>query len=262
MSFCPVEPRRRARAVFVSDLHLGYRHARASAFLAFLRHLDTDRLYLVGDIVDGLRLRRTWRWGDSYHEIFDRLLEMARAGTRIHYAPGNHDAFVHRLSWWPDAVEVAGEFVHVGLDGRRLLVTHGDRFCRYEREPNRVVARSLELGYDFLLAANPILTASAVPPSSSLGSRVRRRLQRSTGYIEAFEQAAAGHAMERGFDGVVCGHVHAPDLKRVDDVIYANSGDWIEHSTAVVEDDNGGFAVLDLDHPRSVPLLRLMASTT
>lgn len=244
------------RAVFVSDLHLGYRHARANAFLAFLRRIETERLYLVGDIVDGLRLRRSWRWGEGYHAIFDRMIDMARGGTRIFYTPGNHDAFVHTLPWWPEAIEIADETVHLGCDGRRLLVTHGDRFCRFERDRNPLLTRGLELGYDLLLAAQPLRAASDGGAPMPIGSRIRGRLQRSSGYIEEYERNATAHAVRRGFDGIVCGHAHAPDLKRIGGAIYANSGDWVEHSTALIENEVGELQVLDFDRPRSVPLLR------
>jgi len=311
----------RLRSVFVSDTHLGYRFARATAFLHFLETVRTERLYVVGDFVDGRRLMRNWRWSEIDHTIVSRLVQMAHRGTRILYTPGNHDAFAHQIPWCPDGVEIEDEFVHTTKAGRRLLVAHGDRFCHVEQELGHL-ARPVEVGYDLLLAANPLAaaleggalhgsrprrtenprsgpfgpnegraaeraelgrtsarrigiephvepaspsdesasgTGDAVPPDHArfrrpLSSRVKGRLQQLTGYLPGFEQRLAAHAAERGFDGVVCGHVHAPSLKFIGETLYANAGDWVEHCTALVEDGSGQLRLLDLGATAPVTL--------
>lgn len=120
---------RRYRPVFISDLHLGTPGCQATALLDFLKSHPSDYLYLVGDIVDGWQLRRRWYWPQAHNDVVQKLMRSARKGCRVVYVPGNHDEFArqfinHRFS----GIEVMEEAVHVGADGKRLGVIHGDYF--------------------------------------------------------------------------------------------------------------------------------------
>ncbi|MFC7542187.1 UDP-2,3-diacylglucosamine diphosphatase [Siccirubricoccus deserti] len=154
------ETRRRYRTIFVSDIHLGTRGCRADFLLDFLRRTDCERLFLVGDVVDGWRLRKSWYWTAAFDEVLREVLEMARRGVEVTYIPGNHDEmFREWLGLEIAGVRLAREAVHTAADGRRYLVIHGDEFdgvIRYAR----VLALLGDRAYDWALTLNRLFNAA------------------------------------------------------------------------------------------------------
>ena len=232
------------RAVFVSDLHLGCKHARAEAFLAFLDAYRPQFLYLVGDIIDGWRLRRVWRWGPVYDAILCGLVAAAEQGTLVRYTPGNHDRFLRAFLTRVGQIELADDFTHVTADGRRVLVTHGDAFDRCETDAALVCVLAT-FGYDVLLNANRWVNALTGRDDYRLAGWVKSRVKMLVRFVSDFERTLAGHAARRRCDGVVCGHVHEPTRRRIGKIEYLNTGDWIEHATALVEHHDGTLELLD-----------------
>ncbi|MBS0203520.1 MAG: UDP-2,3-diacylglucosamine diphosphatase [Planctomycetes bacterium] len=237
--------RRPVRTVFVSDIHLGSRHSQAAAFLRFLDSIQPRQLYLVGDFIDGWKLRRKWRWNPVYSRILLRLSEMANDGTRIFFTPGNHDEFLRdpmiREVVSMGLVRIRDEFVHQTADGRRFLVLHGDRFDRVETGAKwmSVVA---SIAYDSLLAANSLLSrfkrASAQGPYA-LGASLKRGVKQIVNFISDFEARLIEHADEMECAGIICGHIHTPAMVHGRDVLYCNTGDWVENCTALIEEESG-----------------------
>ncbi len=230
------------KAVWLSDLHLGSRGCRAEFLLDFLHNTECDQLYLLGDIVDLWALRRNFYWPRSHQEVWRHLIAKAATGTRVTYIPGNHDHLAreldrHRLL----GIEVRAEGVHTTHDGRRLLMLHGDQFdsavlC------SRLTRWVGNAGYWLLLCLNQFANSArrwVRLPYWSLAYYIKNRVRNARLAIEAFEQAAAHEARRRGFDGVICGHIHQPELRMVDDTLYCNDGDWVESCTALVEHDDG-----------------------
>ena len=241
------EGRVRFRAIFLSDLHLGTPGCQTRALLEFLRLTDSDRLYLVGDIVDGWRLRRRWTWRQSHNDVVQKILRKARKGTQVWYIPGNHDeAALPYTGLVFGGIRIVDEAVHVTARGERLLVTHGDLFDAIVRCA-RWIALLGDVLYAFLLKCNrPLDAARRVlgMPHWSLSQFLKLRVKNAVSYIGAFEDALSRHARERGFDGVVCGHIHHAEIRRIGDGVYANAGDWVESLTAIAETIDGELVVL------------------
>jgi UDP-2,3-diacylglucosamine pyrophosphatase LpxH len=246
----PPEPAHRYRAVFISDLHLGTRDARTDFLADFLRRVSCRHLYLVGDVVDGWRLRRSWYWDAAHDEVLRLVLRHARSGAVVTYIPGNHDELFR--AWLPLGLEVAGirlraEATHVTRQGRRLLVTHGDAFDSVVRYA-KVLALLGDWAYSAALVANRWFNAARRRlgyPYWSLSAWAKRKVKGAVKAIDDFEAALAGEARRRGLDGVVCGHIHHAEMREVDGVLYANDGDWVESCTALVEHEDGRLELVD-----------------
>ena len=240
-------PGLRVRTAWISDVHLGTPGCQAQALLDFLKHVDCDTLFLVGDIIDGWQLRRAWYWPQAHNDVVQKLLRKARKGTRVVFIPGNHDEFArgfvgHNFG----GIDVADEWVHTTADGRKLWVTHGDLYDGVIQ-----VARWLALLgdtlYEFTLKLNRHLNswrARAGLPYWSLSKYLKLKVKRAVSYVGDFEHALAKEARKRGVDGVVCGHIHHAEMRQVDGILYANDGDWVESLTTLVEHPDGRLEVL------------------
>ena len=238
------------RSVFISDLHLGTRGARTDFLIDFLGTVQCSHLYLVGDIVDGWRLRKSWYWDAAHDEVLRLVLTHARSGTAVTYIPGNHDEALRR--WLPLGLEVAGirmadEASHTTAEGLRLLVTHGDQFDSVVRYA-KFLAHLGDNAYTVALAANHVFNAARRRlgyPYWSLSQWLKRQVKGAVAAIDRFEEALAQHARSRGFDGVVCGHIHHAQMREIGGTLYLNDGDWVESCTALVEHMDGRLELLD-----------------
>jgi UDP-2,3-diacylglucosamine pyrophosphatase LpxH len=232
----------RHRALFLSDLHLGARAAQTAAVLEFLHTHEADTIYLVGDIIDIWRLQSGARWLIAHGEVLNRLLSKLNEGSRVIYVPGNHDEALRNCAGMQfGGIEIMREAIHLTADGRRLLVTHGDEFdgaARYAAWKRFAGDRS----YEFILWCDrPINWARRRFGLGfwSLSNYAKSRVKAAIAFIEDFEAMVAGEARRRGFDGVICGHIHYPTAKSIGGVSYLNCGDWVESCTAIAEDDQG-----------------------
>jgi len=237
-----LHPQARVRAAFISDLHLGARECQAEEIAGFLRQVEMETLYLVGDVVDLWNMRRGIYWPASHHEVLRLILAKARAGTRVIYVPGNHDDLARLLTGSLLAgVEVHMECIHITRDGRRLLVLHGDVFDTAVRFSPALKLIGCALYSAILFANRPVNFVRMLLglPRWSLATWLKSRVGNAMTYVQRFEQAAAGAAAARGVDGIVCGHIHRPRLDTIEGILYCNDGDWVEHCTALVEDRNG-----------------------
>lgn len=232
----------RARAVFISDVHLGYRGANAEALLEFLEAVETEQLFLVGDIVDFESLGRRYFWPRTHGEVVAAILRKARQGTRVVLVPGNHDAALREFDGCVfGKVEIHGSFLHVTADGRRMLVLHGDELDG-AIDCHPLLARLGDAIYGCLLRANRWINrvrARQGRPYWSFATSVKLSIAHAHRYIAGFERAAVELARRRGVDGIVCGHIHRPALGDRDGIRYCNSGDWVESCTAVAEGFDG-----------------------
>ena len=241
-------PKRRFRTVWISDIHLGTAGCNAVMLVDFLRSIECETLYLVGDIVDGWRLRRGWYWPDSHNEVIRRVLKMAHRGTRVVFVAGNHDEMLRDYAGLTfGGIELALEAIHVTADGRKLLVTHGDSFDGVVLYA-RWLAFLGDQAYAMLLRANILFNRvrrQFKMPYWSLSSYLKRRVKNAVQYVSSFEEALANEALQRGVDGVVCGHIHCAEIRQIGRVTYFNDGDWVESCTALVEDAHGSMRIVD-----------------
>jgi UDP-2,3-diacylglucosamine pyrophosphatase LpxH len=237
----------RLRTVFVSDVHLGFKGCRAEFLLDFLRRVECDRLYLVGDIVDFWALSKTIYWPQAHNDVIRTILGKAKHGTRVVYVPGNHDRpFREHDCLVLGNVEIRREAVHHTADGRRFLVLHGDEFDSIVRA-SPLLESIGSSAYAFALSLNRYVNAVRQRlgfPYWSLAAFLKHRVKNAVKYIANFERALAVEARRRGVDGVVCGHIHRAEISDIDGIAYCNDGDWVESCTALVEDYGGRLSLL------------------
>lgn len=236
------------RSLFVSDIHLGCKHSQASEFLALIEQFEPSYLYVVGDFIDGWKLKRKWLWPPCYDRILQRLLVMKRSGTRLLYTPGNHDAFLRSFLANFGVVEIRDRFVHTSADGRRFLVTHGDQFDRVEASMPWL-SLACSYAYDAMLTTNRVmnqLRGKKHNPYAFCGA-VKRSVKRLVSHVSEFEDLLVENARQEQCDGIICGHIHAPRIVDVDGLAYCNTGDWVENCSALVEYHDGGFELIRHD---------------
>jgi UDP-2,3-diacylglucosamine pyrophosphatase LpxH len=248
--------------VFVSDVHLGCRYAQPENFLAFLDRIRPEQLFILGDFVDGWKLSTSWRWMPVYTRIVKRLLQLARGGTRLYYTPGNHDAFL-RCSELRQIIESMGvnvrmqdEFVFRSLDGRKFLVTHGDKFDLIEMQ-YQWLSFATSFVYEPLLSFNWWASRAFHRPDTSpyaMCAVIKDKVKTAVRFISRFERVIFAHARSRDCDGVICGHIHSPNVISAGDVTYLNTGDWVENCTALVEYHDGSIH-LESHYPSVEPRL-------
>ena len=246
---------RHYRTIWISDIHLGTRGSKAEFLLDFLRHTESEHLYLVGDIVDGWRLRRSWYWAQSHNDVIQKLLRKARKGTRVVYIPGNHDEWLRDYTQLQmGGVWLLDEVIHITADGRKLLVLHGDAFdgvVRYAKWlallGDWAYALCLRLNHDFNL-----LRRRFGYPYWSLSAYLKARVKNAVEFVSNFAEAIADEARKRGVDGVVCGHIHQADIRDIAGVLYCNDGDWVESCTALVEHFDGRLEIVHWLDARSL----------
>ena len=238
---------RRYRAIWISDIHLGTRGCKAEFLLDFLRCNDARTIYLVGDIVDGWRLRKSWYWPQTHNDIVQKLLRKVRHGTRVVYVPGNHDEWLRDYSLLQfGGVEVLEEAVHVTADGRRLLIIHGDHYDLIVKNA-RWLALLGDGAYTLALWVNHHFNKMRRAFGYdywSLSAFLKLKVKNAVQYIGSFADALADEARRRDFDGVVCGHIHHAEIRDLGGVLYCNDGDWVESCTALVEHFDGRLAII------------------
>lgn len=234
-------------AVWISDVHLGYKDCQADYLLSFLNNIDCDVLYLVGDIVDLWSMKRQFYWHPSHYQVLACIQQKAQSGTRVIYIPGNHDeTFRHYVDNSLFGIEVHQQFIHTTTANKRFLLVHGDDFDSATRY-NKFISIVGDAGYDLLLFLNRWTNRTRRLFGGnywSLASWIKARVHKAREAIAAFENAAVHEAKKQGVDGIICGHIHHPALKIIDGIVYCNDGDWIENCTALVEQENGRIELL------------------
>ncbi|MCA3148398.1 MAG: UDP-2,3-diacylglucosamine diphosphatase [Burkholderiales bacterium] len=246
-TFLP-DTEKKYRAVWISDIHLGTPGCQAGHLLDFLRSFDSDYLYLVGDIIDGWQLKRSWYWQQSHNDVIQKVLRKARKGTHVIFIPGNHDEAVRQFIGMKFGdIQIMEEAIHETADGRRLWITHGDLFDGVI-QCARWLAHLGDQAYEFTLKLNRwfnYLRARLGLPYWSLSRFLKHKVKRAVSFISDFEQAVAHEARRRGLDGVVCGHIHHAEMREIEGVLYCNDGDWVESLTALVEHEDGRLEIID-----------------
>jgi UDP-2,3-diacylglucosamine pyrophosphatase LpxH len=235
------------RSVFLSDVHLGSAGCRAAHLLRFLDGIDTERLYLVGDIIDAESLSERFFWPRLHNEVMNRLFRLAQAGMRVVYIPGNHDACARaHVGLRIGRIEIHRHAVHLAGNGRRYLVMHGDEFDHHldrrswQNQLGAVVYRQLVRVNSSVNDWRDRNGRVYLP----LASAIKQRSSRARRYIEQYRAACLASAAARGLDGAITGHIHRPEIHGSAGQLYMNCGDWVEHCTAIGEDEDGRFELI------------------
>ena len=240
-------PIKKYRTLFLSDLHLGARAAQADLLLDFLKHHDADVIYLVGDIVDGWRLKKGWYWPQAHNDVLQKFLRKVRKGARVIYIPGNHDEFAREYTGLTfGGIEVLPDALHQTADGKKILVMHGDQFdivvCNA-----RWLAHLGDWAYRAAITANTwvnIIRRLFGVGYWSLSAWAKMKVKNAVNFIGDFEKTLAAEAKRRNANGVICGHIHHAAIKNIDGIMYINTGDFVESCTAVVEHADGAFEII------------------
>jgi len=240
---------RNYRTVFISDVHLGTRGCQAELLLDFIKSVECDTLYLVGDIIDGWKMKSGgWYWPQAHNDVVQKVLRMARKGVQVIYVPGNHDDRARDFCGIHfGGVIVARDAIHETADGKRYLVLHGDEFDGVV-EHAKWLAFLGDWAYRALLGANTgwnLIRRRMGFGYWSLSAFVKVKVKNALQFIENFEVAVAREAQRRGVDGVICGHIHHAEMREIDGVAYVNDGDWVESCTALVEHFDGTLEILE-----------------
>lgn len=238
------------KSIFISDVHLGTRFSKAKELLEFFREHESENLYLVGDIIDGWAIKRRFHWPQYHSDVIQKILRKSRKGTNVYFILGNHDDFLRSF-----APLVLGERLHVidgieykGIDKKRYFIVHGDFFDSITMT-KKWLALLGDKGYDLLLHVNSILNfirrKLGIKSRWSLSKYVKQNVKKSVSFITDFENILANYAKKNGYDGIICGHIHKAEMRKIDKINYLNCGDWVESCTALVEHFDGSWEILD-----------------
>lgn len=235
------------RTVFISDVHLGDTDCKAEYLLDFLDHSRIDTLYLIGDIIDMWALSRQFSWPDAHNRLLHRFLQMPAQGTRVIYLPGNHDEPAQRYDGMAFGdIEIHREYIHTTQNGRKLLIMHGDQFDQ------EVCFGPLhhwvgDKAYKLLMFSNRWYNRFRIWRGHdywSLAGYLKSRVKGAADAIARYRDIGCREAASRGLDGIVCGHIHHPEITSVNGVQYCNDGDWVENCSALTEDQHGNLRLV------------------
>jgi UDP-2,3-diacylglucosamine pyrophosphatase LpxH len=230
------------RSVWISDVHLGTKHARVEELLEFLKQVDCKYLYLVGDFIDGWELKFRWFWRDDYNTLIQKLLRKSRKQTKVIYITGNHDEFIEQFVGMKFGnVTIARQAMHTAADGKKYLVTHGhqaDGLTHFNHLLEKLGSHLYNWILDFNLYFNRLRRALGFG-YWSLAAYMKGRAKAAVKYVTEYESTLASMARSHQADGVICGHIHRAEIREIEGIEYLNCGDWVESCTALVEDFDG-----------------------
>jgi len=253
------------RSVFISDVHLGTRGCQAELLLDFIRSMECEQLYLIGDIIDGWKLKGGWHWPQAHNDVVQKVLRMARKGTAVIYVPGNHDEVARDYCGVHfGGVVIARDAIHTTADGRTFLVTHGDEFDGVVQHA-KWLAFLGDWSYRTILMLNTLFNLARRKMGFgywSLSAFLKGKVKNALQFIENFEGAVADEARRRGVDGVICGHIHKAEMRDIDGITYINDGDWVESCTALVEHMDGRLELLEWAKMRSWSMIERKSDRT
>ncbi|MBU6453994.1 MAG: UDP-2,3-diacylglucosamine diphosphatase [Cyanobacteria bacterium REEB67] len=241
------ERKQHFRSIFISDVHLGTPGCQATLLLDFLKRSESENLFLVGDIVDGWRLKRRWYWPQAHNDVLQKLLRKARKGTKVTFVPGNHDEFARDYDGLVFGdIQISNSSEHITANGKRILIIHGDQFDGVVRY-HAWLAHLGSWAYDMTVVLNGWLNyvrRRIGLPYWSLAGAIKKQVKEAVKFITNFEDAAARYAAENNYHAVLCGHIHHPSMRDIGGVLYLNDGDWVETGSALVEEFDGTLRII------------------
>ena len=230
------------QAIIVSDLHLGTKDSKAEEFIEFIEKNPTDLLILNGDIVDGWALNRGTKWKKQHTKVISKLLQLSNK-TRIIWIRGNHDEFIQEfIGTHLGAIEIREDYkLDINNTMESYYIFHGDVIDVFITK-YKWLSKIGSVGYDFALWLNRIYNTYRKwrkLPYISISQKIKESVKVATNYVNDFEVTALSMATKKGCNGVICGHIHQPADRMIDDKRYLNSGDWIENMSAICIDNAG-----------------------
>ena len=238
------------KSIFISDIHLGTRFSKAKNLLNFLKHNECEHLCLVGDIIDGWAIKRKLIWPQSHSDVIQRILKKAKKGTKVTFITGNHDEFLRPFVplLLGNTITITNELEYDAINNKKYYITHGDFFDSITMT-KKWLAILGDYGYDILLHLNAVLNFFrkniGIKKYWSLSKYVKDNVKSSVSFINDFEKVLSNHARNKGYDGIICGHIHKAEIRVIDEIEYLNCGDWVESCSAIVETFDGKFEIIN-----------------
>lgn len=240
------------KSIFISDTHLATKGSSAEELCVFLKHNSCENLFLVGDIIDGWRIKKRLYWPQSHTNVIRRILTASKRGTCVHYLAGNHDEAIRKFLSYDltlGNIHFADRYDYVGVDGKKYLVIHGDFFDVLMLDKKWLMHIGDTL-YNFVIWLNIVLNKARLWLGLdywSLSNYLKQNTKQALNYINNFETYVSKYCEERGYDGIICGHIHKAEIRKINNTIYMNDGDWVESRTALVEHVNGAWEIISYD---------------
>jgi len=236
------------RTIWISDLHLGSTQCQADVLLDFLKFNDSEKLYLVGDIIDFWALSKKMYWPREHNTVIQKILRKARHGTQVIYIPGNHDENVRDYDNYVFGdIVVKNTDIHVTSSGKKFLVVHGDEYDTIARY-HKWIAKLGSKGYDYLIETNRLLKfirrILGIQSHFSLAAYIKFKVKNIVQFISDYEESIVNTLKNEQLDGVICGHIHHAEIKDIGGFLYVNTGDFVESCTAIVEHFNGSIELI------------------
>jgi UDP-2,3-diacylglucosamine pyrophosphatase LpxH len=238
------------KSIFISDIHLGTKFSKAKELLNFLKYNESENLILVGDIIDGWAIKRKFIWPQTHSDVIQKILKKARKGTKVTFITGNHDEFIRPFVplILGDSLNITNELDYIGINKKKYYITHGDFFDSITMT-KKWLAILGDYGYDLLLHLNSVLNflrrKAGIQKYWSLSKYVKDSVKSSISFINDFEIVLSNHAKNKGYDGIICGHIHKAEIRNINSIEYLNCGDWVESCTAIVETYEGEFKIIN-----------------
>jgi len=235
------------KTIVLSDIHLGTEGSKAKELVKFLKINTCDKLLLNGDIIDGWQLKKNGKWKKAHTRFFKRIIQMIEAhNTEVIYLRGNHDDFLdHVIPFRIGSISIQLDYI-LESGNKKFYVVHGDVFDTVTTNL-KWIAKLGDIGYTFLLWINQRYNNYRLKrglPYYSLSQAIKAKVKKAVSYISDYENQLLGLAEIKNCDGIICGHIHQPALKTIGNLIYMNSGDWVESLTALVEDYEGNWEIV------------------
>lgn len=238
------------KTICISDVHLGTRDSKADLLNNFLKHHDCENLFLIGDIIDGWKIQQNkWKWKPSHTDVIRRVLKYSKQGVNITFITGNHDEFLRPLvshGFNLGNIRLVNQAEYTSIDGDKFLITHGDLFDGITRLAPWIGFLG-DKAYDTVLWLNNHFNFFRHKMGVgywSLSKFLKSKVKKAVNFMFHFEKNILSYAQKRGYDGVICGHIHTPEIKKVDGMIYMNDGDWVESCSALVEHYDGRWEII------------------
>jgi UDP-2,3-diacylglucosamine pyrophosphatase LpxH len=255
------------KTIVLSDIHLGSKDAHVKEVVYFLKNNTCEILILNGDIVDGWKLKRGAKWKNSYTNFFRLILKKTKSKKEkcdVFWIKGNHDDFLDQI--FPlkiGKIRITDHYIHIGADFKKYYVVHGDIFdIVIQKKWLKWLAHVGDVGYSILLWLNRVVNYIRIKqnkPKMSLSLYVKNKVKAAVSYISSFSTELVSLAKKNNCDGVICGHIHHPEIKMIDDIIYMNSGDWVENLSALVEDFSGKWEIVRYTKPKKIKKIKKLS---
>jgi UDP-2,3-diacylglucosamine pyrophosphatase LpxH len=236
------------KTVIISDVHLGSEGSKAKEVTLFLKSVSCETLIMNGDIIDGWQLKKGGSWKKKHTAFFRTILKMIEnQHTKVVYLRGNHDDFLDQIIPFSLGKSFIIQRDYILKSGKkRFLITHGDIFDSVTSNM-KWLAYLGDVGYTILLTFNKLYNQYRSWRGLeyySFSQRIKQRVKEAVNYVSDFEEKLVELAKAHQCDGIICGHIHKPDIRQIEEIIYMNSGDWVESLTALVEDHKGNWELL------------------